>query len=309
MPKRILITGGSGFIGKNIVEHLITYNPDKYELYYPRHKDLDLLDTEKVGEFIKKNGINIIIHSANTGGSRKTNYDSDRNDIVAGNLRMFFNLARCMDKMEKMIHFGSGAEYDRRHYTPKMKEEYFGSHIPDDPYGFSKYVISQYIQNSEKMVCLRLFGVFGKYEDHEFKFISNAIVKDLFHLPITINQNVNFDFLYVNDLVNIVDHFLEHDPEYKVYNAVSGRVIDLISIAKTINLVSDKPSEIIIKKPGMNVEYSADNKRLLKEIKGIKFTPMDGAIRELYAHYRSILGKIDRKTIENDEFINYCRSK
>jgi GDP-L-fucose synthase len=309
MPKRILITGASGFIGKNIVEHLTRDHSDKYEFYSPRHKDLDLLDTEKVEKFIEMNRINLIIHCANIGGSRKTNYDAGRTDIVASNLRMFFNLARCMDNIEKMVHFGSGAEYDMRHYKPKMKEEYFGAHVPEDPYGFSKYVISKYIENAEKIVCLRLFGVFGKYEDHEYKFISNAIVKDLFHLPITINQNVNFDFLYVKDLLRIVDHLLTHNMKHKAYNAASGRTIDLVSIAKMINSVSDKPSKIIIKKPGLNIEYSADNKRLLREIKGLKFTPMDSAIRELYAHYRSLLGKIDRKTIKNDGYINYCRSK
>jgi GDP-L-fucose synthase len=303
----VFITGARGFVGRNLVEHL-SLSTTKYALFYPYHKELDLLDEEKVTDFIAKNKIDIIIHCASVGGSRKTGYDTGKAEVISTNLRMFFNLVRSTDIVRRIIFFGSGAEFGKVHYRPKMKEDCFGKHIPADDYGFSKYVCTKFIEGSRNIINLRIFGMFGKYEDHEFKFISNAIVKNLFKLPIAINQNVNFDYMYINDAVKIVESFISNDPKYKTYNLTTDKTVDLLTIAKTINETSDFKSEIIIKNPGLNVEYSGDNSRLQKEVH-FKFTPLKQAIKELYDHYRSILSTIDRKAIEKDEYIKYCRPK
>lgn len=305
----VLITGARGFIGKNLVEYLGKAHPNRYYLFYPSHSELDLLDTEKIHEFISLNEIDVIIHCASIGGTRKTGYDIERTDIVSINLKMFFNLVQCLGIVKKIIHLGSGAEYDLRYYKPHMNENYFDTHIPADDYGFSKYVCSKYIENSEKSVNLRLFGVFGKYEDYQYKFISNAIVKNLLGLPIIINQNVYFDYLYVNDLVKFITYFIEYKNKYKFYNAVSGGTIDLVTIANKINQISENPSEIIIKNAGLNTEYSGDNKRLLEEMPAFLYTPFDDALNELFSWYKDNLDKIDRNTIEKDESLRYCRTK
>ncbi len=303
----ILITGGNGFIGKNLIEYL-NVDKEKYSLFYPYHGTLELLDTKKVAEFIDSNNIDIIVHCASIGGSRKTAYDAGRSDIVSKNLRVFFNLVQSLKKAKHMIHLGSGAEYDIRHYKPRMEEDYFDTYVPADDYGFSKYVCSQGIMNSEKIVNLRLFGVFGKYEDYEFKFISNAIVKNLFNLPITINQNVYFDYLYINDLVKIIEYFVNHKAKHKFYNIVTGKTIDLVTIANKINQIAEKPSEIVIKNPGLSTEYSGNNTRLLEELNSFNFIPFDQALKELYSWYKANLDKIDRETIARDEYIKYCRT-
>lgn len=306
---RVLITGARGFIGKNLVEYLSEISEPKYSLFYPYHSELELLDTERVAEYITSNNIDIIVHCANVGGSRKTGYDIGRTDIVSKNLRVFFNLVRCLNLVKHMIYLGSGAEYDPSHYKPHMHEGYFDTHVPEDAYSFSKYLCSKYIMNSRRIVNLRLFGVFGKYEDYEFKFISNSIVKNLFGLPIVINQNVYFDYLYINNLVKIIEYFISHKPKYKFYNVVTGKTIDLITIANKINQISKKPSEIIIKHDELNTEYSGDNTRLLEELNGFSFTPFDEALKELYSWYKVNLDKIDRETIARDEYIKYCRIK
>jgi len=307
MKKRIFITGARGFIGKNIVEYLS--GKDSYILFFPYHNELELLDTEAVSDFILKNKIDIIIHAASVGGTRKTAYDSGKTDIVSRNLRMFFNLSKHIDSVEKFILLGSGAEYSIKHYQPKMKEDYFGTFIPLDDYGFSKYVCSKYIEKSNKMINLRLFGVFGKHEDYQYRFISNSIVKNILGLPIVINQNVFFDFLYIDDLVKIVEYFINNNARHKFYNACTGSSIDLKTIAGKINEISGRPSDIIVNNPGLNVEYSGDNARLLTELKGYNFTPLEDALKELYGWYKDNLDKIDKKAIEKDEYIKYCRVK
>jgi nucleoside-diphosphate-sugar epimerase len=307
--KNVFVTGGSGFVGKNLVEHLNAQYPLQYNVFYPHHKKLELLDDEKVAKFIDRNNIDVIIHCASVGGSRKTAYDTEKTDVVSKNLRMFFNIARCLTPEMRMIHMGSGAEYDRRHYTPKMSEDYFDKHVPEDGYGFSKYVISKYVEKTDNITCLRIFGLYGKYEDYHYKFISNAIIKNLLQLPITINQNVVFDYLYIDDFILIVDRILREKPKYSHLNATPKESINLISIAKVINETGHFKSEICVLNEGMNTEYSGDNSRLLKEMRGLKFTPYKEGIKQLYDYYASIMETINAKAIKEDPYLGYCKTK
>ncbi len=306
---RILITGARGFIGKNLVEYFTTKCAERYTVFAPLHAELELLDTENVSDFIINNKIDYIIHCANVGGNRKTGYDAGRIDAVYNNLLMFFNLTRNLNSNLRMIFLGSGAEYDYRYYLPRMPEDYFGVHVPADAYGFSKFVCSKYIEGAEHIVNLRIFSAYGKYEDYDYRFISNSMVKNLLRLPIVINQNVFFDFVYVNDIVRIIEYFIEHKPNYKFYNVATGKTIDLVTVANKINKISGKPSEIIIKNKGLNTEYSADNSRLLQELEDFSFTPFDESLKEMYSWYSDILDSIDKEKIEKDEYVKYCRTK
>lgn len=298
--KNIFITGGLGFIGRNMQE----YFQAKYTIFAPSHRDLDLLDTKKVEHFIRKNNIDVIIHGANIGGGRDS---IDTKDAVQKNLTMFFNIVRNIDHLEKVIHLGSGAEYDKNRPLVNVKEEDFDKKIPRDDYGFYKYVCFKYIQKTEKLMCLRLFGIYGKHENYLFKFISNAIVKNLFHLPIVIGQNVYFDYLYIKDLLNIIDYFIIHNAKYKAYNISNGKRIDLVRISHIINEVSDFKSKIVVRNKGLNHEYSGDNTRLLKEITDLRFTSAKVGIKELYYWYKKNLDTIDRKKIEEDPYINFIK--
>ena len=58
--KKILLTGGSGFIGKNILESFLV---EKYELIAPSSHELDLLDTDCVNKFFKGKEFDIILHA------------------------------------------------------------------------------------------------------------------------------------------------------------------------------------------------------------------------------------------------------
>lgn len=76
-----------------------------------------------------------MIHSANYRGKIGEPYSGSK--VLETGLRMYSNLERCSHLYDKMLYFGSGAEYDSRHYQPFMKEDYFGRHIPQDGYGFT----------------------------------------------------------------------------------------------------------------------------------------------------------------------------
>lgn len=296
----LFITGGSGFIGKNIAQ----FFNEKYEILAPSHRELDLLSQDEVDRYFEMNKIDYVIHCANSGGSRKA---TNVSNVLENNLRMFHILSNHHDHYKKMISFGSGAEYAKDRMKPMVKEDDFGKYIPADDYGFSKYIISKYIENSENIYCLRLFGVFGPYEDYEFRFISNAIVKNLFNLPINIVQNVYFDWLYIEDLMKILGYFLTNEMNEKVYNVTTGKTYDLVTIANIINSCSPCKSEIIIQNGGLNKEYSGDNSRMINEIGSFEFTSMSDAIKSLFDYYRSIRPSINCEVIKKDPFASMCK--
>lgn len=297
---KILIIGANGFIGKHLCEYF-TKNRT-YALLTPSSKELNVAQEESVDTYMETHKPEMIINCANRGGGR----DSGNENIVHENLRMFFNIVKHSDKVSKIIHFGSGAEYSKHKPIVDAKEEDADLAIPLDEYGFYKSVCSKFIEKSNNNLNLRIFGCYGEYENYEFKFISNAIVKNLLHLPITINKNVFFDYIYVNDLVKIVDHFLHHDSKHKVYNLTTGKKIDLITLAHLINETSDFTSEIKIINDGLNNEYTSQNSRLMNEINTFEFTSHRTAIIEMRNYYASILDTIDREKIEADPYLKLC---
>jgi len=278
--KTLLITGGSGFIGKNIKEH---FN-EAYNVLSPSHQELDLLSEQSVYDYFHTHNINYVIHCAATGLSRKKKIKN----IVTDNTRMYFNLTT-HGIFEHMYHMGSGAEYDKSQSICKVSEDDFGYSIPKDDYGYSKYLISK-STTDRRCTTLRLFGVFGKYEDCSRRFISNSIIKNILGQPIIINQNVVFDWIYINDLTKILSLFIGSPPsEYPVYNVTPTESVDLLTIANLINKQSKNKSEIIIKNKGMSHEYTGDNSRLMKRFKNpIIFTPMKNAISELIQYYERL---------------------
>lgn len=286
MNKKILLTGAGGFIGRNIAESL----GDQYQLYCPSSRELDLLEEKAVQEYLKRNCFDVIIHCANRNETRRA---VSPYDALDGNLRMFFNLERCRDLYGKMLYFGSGAEYDRRNYIPDMGEAYLGTHIPVDAYGFSKYIMAKISENSYNIYDLCLFGVYGRYEEWERRFISNAICRGLKGMDITIRQNVYFDYLWVEDLARMVAWFVEGEPACRRYNVCRGEKIDLYTLAEMVRRTLNLDCGIVVGVPGWKQEYTGSNERLLGEMGGFAFTSFETSIQALCEYYREHLGEID----------------
>ncbi len=301
MTTRILITGGSGFIGRNLAEQLAS----TYDVSAPSSVELDLLNELAVREYLDAHRFDSIVHSATTRSNRRLPAPPD---MLDRNCRMFFNLARNLggkhERFGKMIHFGSGAEYDRTQLPARVREDYFDTRVPRDPYGFSKYICAKYIERADRIVDLRLFGVFGAYEDYTVRFISNACCRGLKGLPIVLRQDVMFDYLYIKDLVGITRWFIENDARHKAYNVCTGQPVALSELARVIAEVSAEMTggnpKVSVLSEGVGPEYSGDNSRLVTEVSGYQFLDLRDSIRDLYAWYERH-GGIDVESLRFDE--------
>lgn len=293
--KTILLTGGSGFIGRNIHESFLV---DKYNVLSPSSLELNVADEKSVADYLHKHTVDVVIHAAVKPSHRNA---KDFSNIFYINTRMFFNLERYKEYFEKILVIGSGAIYDNRNYQPKMKEDSWKEHIPVDEHGYCKYVCEKVIAHCSNIYDLRVFGIFGKYEDYAIRFISNAICKVLFDLPISIKQNRKFDYLYVNDFMPILDWFVQNEPKYQAYNITPDSSISLYDLAVIVREVAGKPLHpLVISQEGMGLEYSGDNSRLKSEF-DLNLTPLALAIRDLYIWYSGNKGQLDKNLLLIDK--------
>lgn len=288
--KKLLILGGNGFAGRNLREYLSAFSAE-YIIDAPSSSELNLLDEIKVHDWLACGSYDVVVNAA-IANQRRSSFAVNHSELEC-DLRMFCNLERCSDLYGKMLYFGSGAEYDKRFPICSVKESDIGKSIPTTDYGFAKYIIGKYIEKSENIYNLRIFGLYGKYEDYGTTFISGACCKALMGIPISIRQNVFFDYLYIDDFCRIVKHFVDSDPGYRTYNVTSGTRVDLITLAETVKRISGVDVPIYVCRSGLTNEYTADNSRMRDELGSFIFTDAERGIASLLKYYKSIKKQID----------------
>lgn len=291
----ILLTGGSGFIGKNILESFLA---QKYNIIAPRHSELDLLNDSAVKGFFEKNKIDIVIHSAIKPGHRNA---KDTANLFYADCRMFFNITRHSHLYKKLINLSSGSAYDMSQSLSKVNEDFFGKSVGGDENSLYRYVSGKFMENIDNAVELRIFSIFGKYEDYAIRFISNAICKAVVDLPITIKQNRKFDFLYIDDLMPILDHFITNNSKFNSYNVTPDESIELHTVAELVRKISMKDLPILVAQSGINLEYSGSNARLRAEMPNLKLTSINESINELYQWYEKNKATLNRDVLLFDK--------
>jgi UDP-glucose 4-epimerase len=289
---RLLVTGAGGFIGRHLAAHLAAVG---HAVDAPRSQELDLCDAAAVSARLRRHAYDVVLHAATWNATRTSTRDLSR--VLDANTRMFFNLARESQAFGRLIFFGSGAEFSRPHWRPRMAEDYFGAHVPEDDYGLSKYLMTRHAERAPNVVNLRLFGVFGPHEDWRIRFISSACCRALHDLPIAIRQDVRFDYLHVCDLVRITERMLGADLPQRVYNVCTGGVHLLTELAELVLDAAGKDVPIEVAREGLGNEYSGDNARLLATLGGYEFRDMAESVRELYAWYAARRHEISRDVL------------
>ncbi len=269
---KILFTGGTGFIGRNIVPIL----RKKYDIYTPNRTELNLLNTNEVSEYIIKQKIDIVIHAA------IPNLLPGKDDpatVLKSSLIAFMNLYSLRNQYKKMIYFGSGAEYDKSLDISCVNETQIGINIPKNDYGLAKYIMNALARSSDNIYNLRIFGCYGP-TDADFKLITGAISSCIKGEDIKIRQNAWFDFMYVEDIVPILDYFINHIPKYHDYNMCTGNRIQNIEVCRIVSELTGNHCKILVLEKNNGKEYTASNKRLLNEIPDMQFTDIKKGIQK-----------------------------
>lgn len=304
--KHILLTGGSGFVGRNIIEYFKRNHPGDFVIDAPRSSELNVLDEEQVvswlsggmGSLKKGERYDIVLHFAVY--TDAVDKSKDGSKMYEYNMKSFMNFFNHRDMYGKMFYAGSGAEYDKSRAIESVTEDDLYSRFtetdcpgPSDPYGKMKYEIGRLIDSSDNVYNLRIFGLFGKYE-YSFRLITYLCHRSIEGKPFELNRNVVFDYLYIDDFCEMVYKILSKDtPSYHTYNMVSGSKVDLLTLCDIVNDIASKKGHmrqaVTVESEGLNLEYTASNDRFMAEFPDIKIMDIRDSVGKLYSCYEAVL--------------------
>jgi UDP-glucose 4-epimerase len=299
--KKILLTGSEGFIGRNLQESLAKRTD--FQLFCPKQAEFNLTDSLDVAQCIESFQPDVIIHSA-TSNTVGKDYNAD---VCEQNLRMFFNLLRHRQNDCIIYSLCSGSSYNRENWVEKMEEDYLGTHIPTDGQGFSKFVIASHARHVSNVVVLRLFGIFGEYEDYRYKFISNMIAKRLKNLDVTLHKNAVYDYLDVADFCTIMHKLIDQNIRYGEFNVTPDNSTSLSQIIDIVDRCLGIKTPYHIANSGYGSPYTGSNERLKSAIKGLSFLPMEKSIQRLIGYYKENIELIDQQALEQDQLLQHAK--
>lgn len=262
---KILITGANGYVGKTLYQSF----KDQYEVTILTREKVNLVDMEEVKKFFDGKYFDAVVHCAIVGGGR---LDTDEPRTLDDNLKMYYNLVECESSFGKVLHFGSGCEYQNTFY------------------GLSKKIINESIKNKDKFYNIRILSVFNENE-LEYKFVKFNIKNYLQKEKINIFQNKYMDFFYIEDLITLVEHYINNDNLPKVINCSYPYSVTLYDVAKIINNLGDHKVDIEIKNWEMAPPFNGEFMDL-----GLKFIGLEQGIKNVYTK----LNKIDEKNSINN---------
>lgn len=256
----IIVTGGAGFIGSNIVK----------ELNRRDCRDILVVDDLKDGSNYKNlRGLRFIdyLHKDDFLQSIEDD-DFDGTDIDA-----VFHEGACSDTMEYDVNYMMRVNYEYSksllHFCLQHRIPFFyassastygagkngfreGDECEDalNPYAFSKLAFDRYVRQvipeaRSRIVGLKYFNVYGPQEHHKGKMAS--IVYQLYHQVKETGKARLFegtdgyadgeqrrDFIYVKDVVKVNLWFWEHKGPSGIYNCGTGRAHTYNEVAKAV---------------------------------------------------------------------------
>jgi len=285
---KVLVTGGAGFIGSNLVHALI--NDDRItavkvldNLETGRFANISIFKNHPKFEFIEGDirnyaiclgaaeGIDLISHQAALGSVPRSVKDPiTTHEVNATGTLNIFNAAR-ENKIKRVVYAASSSTYGDHPGLPKIEDK-IG--LPISPYGVTKLVNELYAKVFAELyqiefIGLRYFNVYGPHQNPAgpYAAVIPLFVKSILeNISPVINGagDTSRDFTFVEDVVqaNLLAMFTENSSAVnQVYNIAKGEQTTLNELFETLKNISGKDID-----PIHGPERSGDIKHSLADI-------------------------------------------
>ena len=252
----IIVTGGAGFIGSNIVRGLNNLGIDDILIVdnlknASKHKNLnrinfrDYIDKEDFdSDLIRDMNVEAVFHQ----GACSDTMETDGKYMMKNNYEYTKNIFHaCIYRKIRFLYASSASVYGNGEngFEENEKNEY-----PLNVYAFSKYQFDRYVNKlfrenkiESQVVGLRYFNVYGPQENHKGRMASVA-----FHLFNQIkagekmkifegSENFLRDFIHIDDVVSVNNFFFENENKSGIFNCGTGKAESFVEIAKALKEV------------------------------------------------------------------------
>ncbi len=293
--KKIIVTGGSGFIGSNLVKYLL--NKNKFvinvdKINYSSNKDnlkpkknyrfykIDINNQKKMMQIIKKHNASLIINlAAETHVDRSI--DSPKN-FLDSNILGVYNILEILRKNKniKLLHISTDEVYGDIKKNKRSDEKF--PYNPSSPYSATKasadHLIKSYIRTFKiKAMISNCCNNYGPYQFPE-KLIPKIILNilDNKELPIYAKGKNIREWIYVKDHCEAIYKIANKGKNGESYNVGSGININNINLVKKIlrlfklkkiKLGNKVKIKYVSDRPGHDLRYSLNSKKISKKLR------------------------------------------
>ncbi len=333
--KKIIVTGGSGFIGSNLVNFLIrkkffiinidklTYSSNKY--YNEKRNSqnykfikVDIVNKEKITKIIRKYKPKVIFNLA-----AETHVDRSIDgpyNFIQTNINGTFSLLESLRFLKKkkinpkLVHISTDEVYGDIKKGKRSDENF--KYDPSSPYSASKasadHLVKSYIRTYKlKAVISNCCNNYGPYQFPEKlipKMISNIFSNK--ELPIYAKGKNSREWIHVNDHCEALFKLYLKGKNGECYNVGTGtnvRNIELVKkilkICKNMNIKIGKKTKIrfVKDRPGHDLRYALNNKKILNKLKWKPKISFDNGLKDTIVWYLKnfkFLKNISKKNYE-----------
>ena len=301
--RKILITGGAGFIGNHLAQVLFEYGFEvrSFDLKSSPRENIDsvqgnILDRDSLGKAIK--GCDAVIHlAAQISVPRSLDYPEETMEINVVGTENVLDLAR-KNGIKRIILASSAAVYGDSAILP-LKEDYLGNIL--SPYASSKLKNEEQAiqarENGLETVALRFFNVYGTGQSFEGPYgsVIPKITEKIAHKenPIIFGDGLQSrDFIHVSDVAQSILQLLNiHwdqtiSPVYNIATQQQTSLLDLIKIINScclqLGLIQDPLEPVFEETRNGDIQHSvASIERITREIGWTPLMEIEQGIHQL----------------------------